>query len=99
MAARLRFIVITGIMLLSIVATTSHAQTPPSVSSGGAMRRLAGHGIPLRDAFLAGRIGGFVTWAAPRWLPGAGRPTRTFESTPVRPRAFQASRSGRSRLP
>lgn len=102
MTARIRFasIVLAGLLLLVVSATRSGAQAPPGISSGGAMRRAdSGSGAWLRDRHLLGRIGGFVGWATPRWLPGAGRPTRTFESTLVRPASRPWPRLGRSRLP
>jgi hypothetical protein len=105
MAARLPVppIVFAGLVMFALLAgpaATARAQSGPNVPSGNGLKRSdAGTRIPLRDWYLAGRIGGFVSWATPRLLPGAGRPTRTFESTPVRPRAFAAPRLAGRRLP
>jgi hypothetical protein len=93
-------IVLAVLVLIALSASAASAQSQPGPSTGGAMRRAdSGSGVALRDWYVVGRIGGFVPWATPRWLPGAGRPTRTFESTPVRPRTSTPSRLVRSRLP
>lgn len=105
MAARIPFpsIVFAGLVVLTLLvlpATTARAQSGPNIPSGNAIQRSdVGAGGSLRQWNLAGRIGGFVSWATPRLLPGAGRPTRTFESTPVRPRTFTAPRFAGRRLP
>lgn len=105
MAARIPFppIVFAGLVVLTLLvlpATTARAQSCPNIPSGNAIQRSeTGAGVSLRQWNLAGRIGGFVSWATPRLLPGVGRPTRTFESTSVRPRVSAAPRLAGRRLP
>ena len=105
MAARISIpsIVFAGLVMFTMLAgsaATVRAQSGPNVPSGNGLKRSdSGSGLSLREWYLVGRIGGFVSWATPRWLPGAGRPTRTFESTPVRPRTFSAPRFAGRRLP